>query len=133
MRFISSLLLVGFFLAADVRAADLEGVWELVSGEYRNEHGEMIAYDTIGLESLKILSGTHFSFTSMKADKFWASGTGTYSFVDGEYVEQLKFNSFGEKPGARFAFTAELDGSYWRNARWDGDVRVEYEVWRRVE
>lgn len=133
MKFITMVFLVSTFYSLSAHSADVEGVWELVSGEYKNEHGEMIAYDEIGLKSLKIISGSHFSFTSMKGDDFWASGSGTYSFSEGRYVEELKFNSFGEKPGAQFSFSAELDGEYWRNARWDDGERVEFEVWKRVD
>ncbi|WP_299597571.1 hypothetical protein [uncultured Microbulbifer sp.] len=126
-------LLFSAILSMDAMASDVEGVWELVAGEYRNEHGEMIAYESLGLKSLKIISGSYFSFTSMKADAFWASGSGTYTFSGGQYVEELTFNSFGEKPGARFTFVAEIDEGVWRNSRWEDDVRVEYEVWQRVE
>ena len=133
MRVFSLVFLLSAFFSLSAQASDVEGVWELVSGEYRNEHGEMVTYDSIGLKSLKIISGSHFSFTSMKGDDFWASGSGTYSFADGRYVEALKFNSFGEKPGALFAFSAELDGEYWRNSRWEEGERVEFEVWKRVD
>ena len=133
MKFFTLLFLVNFLFSVHSHAAEIEGVWELVAGEYKNEHGEMVAYDQIGLKSLKIISGSYFSFTSMQGSQFWASGSGTYSFIDGRYVEELKFNSFGEKPGALFSFSAELDGDYWRNARWDDGERVEFEVWKRVD
>lgn len=133
MKFSIFTFIFGILFSVSAYASDIEGVWELVSGEYKNEHGEMVAYDEIGLKSLKIISGSHFSFTSMKGERFWASGSGSYSFSEGRYVEELKFNSFGEKPGARFSFSADLDGEYWRNARWDNGERVEFEVWKRVE
>lgn len=114
-------------------ASTLDGVWKLVSGEYVNEKGELVDYQTIDLQSLKVISGSHFSFTSMKGDKFWASGTGTYEITDGKYIEKLWHNSFGEKRGATFTFDTRIEEKYWYNSRWDGEKRVEHEVWRKVE
>lgn len=114
-------------------ATELEGVWELVSGEYVDGEGKLISYESIKLNSLKVISTTHFSFTSIKEGKFWASGTGTYKLKSGQYKEVIKYNSFGENPGAVFVFNTKIEGNYWFNSRWDGNTRVEYEVWRRVE
>lgn len=114
-------------------STDLQGVWQLESGEYVNGEGELISYESLNMQSLKIISESHFSFTSMKGDTFWASGTGSYEFSDGKYIESLQLNSFGEAPGAVFEFDSKIDGDYWYNTRWKEGTRVEYEVWKRVE
>lgn len=129
---IVSLLLILFACPA-AAAGTLEGAWELVAGEYVNEQGELVDYHSIQLHSLKVIAGSHFSFTSMRGEKFWASGTGTYALVGGKYIETLQHNSFGEKAGATFTFDTKVEDKYWFNARWEGDKRIEYEVWRKVE
>lgn len=126
-------LLLLLFITPYSYATQLEGAWELVSGEYVDADGKLIDYQSIELNSLKIISTNHFSFTSVKEGKFWASGSGTYQLSNGKYKEVLNYNSFGESPGAEFIFTTKVDGEYWFNSRWNGDKRVEYEVWRRIE
>ncbi|GGD62954.1 hypothetical protein [Lacimicrobium alkaliphilum] len=128
------ILVIFLALTATVAgASELEGAWELVSGEYVDPKGELIDYQAIEMKSLKVISGSHFSFTSMKGDEFWASGTGTYAFEQGNYTETLGYNSFGVKPGGTFSFKSKVEGEYWYNSRWEGDKRVEYEVWQRIK
>ncbi|MDQ2075872.1 hypothetical protein [Marinimicrobium sp. ABcell2] len=127
------LLVYFLFIGATAAANDLAGVWELVSGEYIDGEGELLDYEALELQSLKMISNSHFSFTSMKGNEFWASGTGTYEIVNGKYIETLQYNSFDEAPGTTFTFDTKVEDEYWYNSRWEGDVRVEYEVWRRLE
>jgi hypothetical protein len=115
------------------RANDISGEWELVSGEYTNAKGELIDYQELNMKSLKIVTDSHFSFISMKGNEFWASGAGTYEFKDGKYTEKLGYNSFKAVPGSVFTFTSKVQGGFWYNARWEGEKRVEYEVWQRVK
>ncbi|WP_051234933.1 hypothetical protein [Marinimicrobium agarilyticum] len=114
-------------------ANELEGVWELVSGEYVDSEGQLVKYNSLDLRSLKILSPTHFSFTSVKEGEFWAAGSGTYKVENGKYTEILSYNSFGQSHGSEFVFDTRVEKDFWYNSRWDGEKRVEYEVWRRVE
>ncbi|MCQ3829259.1 hypothetical protein HXX02_07360 [Microbulbifer elongatus] len=124
-----ALSLISSFASAD----NLTGAWELVSGSYVDNKGTLLDYQELDFKALKIISDRHFSFTSMKGGKFWASGTGTYEVADGKYTETLHFNSFGEQSGAKFVFTTRVEDEYWYNERWKDGERVEYEVWRRVE
>ncbi|ALS98053.1 hypothetical protein [Lacimicrobium alkaliphilum] len=133
MKQIKMLVIFLIFAAGAAAEGELEGVWELVSGEYVDPKGELVDYQTMKMKSLKIISDSHFSFTSMKGDEFWASGTGKYDFKQGKYTEKLHYNSFGAEPGSEFSFDSKLEGEYWYNSRWDGDKRVEYEVWQRIE
>ncbi len=114
-------------------ASELNGAWRLVSGEYINENGERIDYIESGMASIKVLSDRHFSFTSEKGGRFWASGTGTYHWEQGVYTESLLYNSFGQTPGTEFQFKARLEGDRWYNSRWQDDKRVEFEVWQRID
>jgi hypothetical protein len=119
-------------LAGCCKTNSLEGTWELLEGEYVDKQGNMITYKEVGMKSLKMISGTHFSFTSMKGDEFWAGGTGTYQLQDGVYTESLTYNSFGEKPGTQFSFEYKLEGGHWTNSRWQDGKRVEFEIWRKL-
>ncbi|WP_160154647.1 hypothetical protein [Microbulbifer sp. ALW1] len=112
---------------------DLTGVWELVSGNYVDGSGKLVNYKDLDLKALKVISDSHFSFTSMKGDVFWASGTGSYELSEGQYIETLRYNSFGEPAGTTFAFTTRIEESLWYNERWKDGERVEYEVWQRIE
>lgn len=124
--------LMCFAYAGVCIAEDLSGTWQLMSGEYLNQSGEVINYQQAGMRAIKIYSTTHFSFTSMKSADFWAAGTGTYTQANGLYTETLLMNSFGEPVGARYEFQSELKGNCLRNERWQESVRVEYEVWCRL-
>lgn len=131
------ILLLFVTCAPTLVAQPLSGVWELAAGEYVNERGILVNYQTLNLKSTKILTDTHFSFTSMKGDAFWAAGTGTYALVDGRYTETLQLNSFGQKAGSTFEFDTTMETSdetiLWYNARWQNGKRVEFEVWRKVQ
>ncbi len=132
MKKLALVVLLSVF-GSSVSANDLTGVWALESGEYVNNEGETVDYKSIGLQSTKIISQSYFSFTSMRGGDFWASGSGRYELDDGKYIEKLEHNSFSEKPGATFTFKTKIDDDVWYNSRWEGDERVEYEVWRRIE
>ena len=114
-------------------AENLNGVWELVSGNYVDGSGKLVEYRNLDMRALKIITDTHFSFTSMKGGDFWASGTGTYKLSGGKYIETLRYNSFGEETGAVFSFRTKIEESTWYNERWEDGKRVEYEIWQRVE
>ena len=127
------LFLLSVWVSPFAVAQDLAGAWELVSGEYIDAEGELVNYGESDLQSVKILSATHFSFTSMKGRDFWAAGTGTYQLANGQYTETLQLNSFAAEPGTTFTFDTRVEDGYWYNSRWEEDKRVEYEVWRQVE
>nr|WP_010130182.1 hypothetical protein [Microbulbifer agarilyticus] len=121
-------------LMSSVSAAnELIGVWKLVSGNYADGSGTLVDYKDLDMQALKVISTSHFSFTSMKGADFWASGTGTYELADGKYTETLHYNSFGQAAGAKFAFNTRIEDTHWYNERWKDGKRVEYEVWQRVE
>jgi hypothetical protein len=110
-----------------------QGVWELVSGEYVNHEGKLIQYKELELKSVKIISGNQFSFVTMSGDKFWSAGSGTFRIQNTEYIEVPEYNSFQSPKGAEYSFNYHIDKNTWTNARWEKDVRVEYEVWQLKE
>ena len=127
------LLIYALTFSAVAWAEKPNGVWELISGEYVDEKGMLIDYKSLNLQAVKVLSDTHFSFTTMKGDVFWASGTGTYQLEHGKYTETIKLNSFGQPEGKEFNFDAKFENGHWYNTRWKDGKKVEFEVWRRIE
>ena len=113
------------------------GSWELVSSKsiYSDT---TISADMSALQSIKILSQTHFAYvTTMKAQDsiiFVRAGSGTYSFNEKEYVEKIEYSSVPEMLGKAYDFTHEIKGDTWSHI---GDlenfnVKIE-EVWRRTK
>ncbi|GHE87581.1 hypothetical protein [Thalassotalea profundi] len=108
------------------------GTWQLVSGEYLNDKQVMISYDSLGLSSQKIINEQHFSFVSMANGKFWAAGTGTYTYNEKEYFESPKMASYPLESGGVYTFKYKIQDNLWHNERWHNNIRVEYEIWQKV-
>ena len=130
--------LLGFVFTALLMTASpsysqsLQGVWELVEGEYINHEGKLIQYKDLGLKSTKIISGKHFSFVTMSGEKFWSSGSGTFRTDAKQYIENPIYNSFSSPKGKEYVFRYQVENNIWLNSRWENGVRVEFETWRRV-
>jgi hypothetical protein len=110
----------------------LAGAWELVSGSYVGEGNAVVNYDDAEIKSLKVLSGNRFSFTTTAKGAFYAAGCGEYIVQDGLYVEIPTLASIPEMVGRRYEFSYRLDGDTWVNERWQANVCVEREIWRRI-
>lgn len=108
------------------------GSWELVSGEYINHEGNLVLYKDLNLRSMKVITGSHFSFVTMSGDKFWSSGAGTFKFTNNEYIESPSYTSFNSPKGKKYVFKYRIEGDKWFSSRWESEKRVEYEVWHRI-
>ncbi len=124
------LFLFSFSLHANENV--FSGTWQLISGEYIDQKGNLVSYEKLNLRSLKVISKTHFSFVTMSGDKFWSSGSGTFKYTNDEYIESPLYTSFNSPKGKQYVFKYKLDGKTWFSSRWDNEQRVEYEVWKRV-
>ncbi|KRG69100.1 hypothetical protein [Pseudoxanthomonas dokdonensis] len=113
-------------------ASPFAGTWQLVDGEYLDEHGQTIRYRDVGMQSLKVLDEANFSFTSMANGKFWSAGAGQYHHHDKVYIETPRYTSYDVPAGQRYEFRYQLQGDRWTNERWEQGRRVEREVWQRV-
>ncbi len=109
------------------------GTWQLVSGEYINDKKELISYESLGISSQKVINEHYFSFVSMANGTFWAAGSGKYTFTDTEYIESPNVASYPLEDGGNYSFTYRFEGKLWHNARWHGETRVEYEVWKKID
>lgn len=85
-----------------------DGSWELISGEYQNNKGAIIQYEDLKIDSIKVISGTHFSFVSMSGDKFWSSGAGSYRFTEKKYIESPIYTSYGATLGKEYVLPIPL-------------------------
>ncbi|WP_076408452.1 hypothetical protein [Shewanella sp. UCD-KL12] len=117
------------------------GSWQLASGKYLDDKGEWQDYAALNLKAIKVISASHFSFTTMKEvekegvtkQEFWAAGTGHYEFTDSRYIEYPQLNSFGVAEGESFAFEYEIKGQELHTKRVEKDVLKEVEVWLRLD
>ncbi len=110
----------------------LVGAWELVSGFYVGENGEVTNYENAKVKSLKVLSVRKFSFVTTANGSFYAAGGGDYFVENDVYMEIPGLASEPAMIGQRFAFQFKLEGDTWTNSRRQKGVVVESEVWKRV-
>ncbi|SRR5258706_2163594 len=109
------------------------GAWELVSGSYIGEDNTVTNYEDAEIKSLKVLSESKFSFITSAKGTFYAAGGGEYVAENGLYAETPTLASHSAMLGQRYEFQYELDGNTWTNSRWQDGVRVEFEVWKRIQ
>lgn len=119
-----------------VKFNPLIGTWQLVSGQYLDEKQQWVDYKSLHLTSIKIISKSHFSFTTMKSvqgtKQFWAAGTGTYQLTDKYYIETPELNSFGVTEDAEFKFEYTIKQDKLFTKRIENGVLNEEEVWQRI-
>ncbi|QQX81965.1 hypothetical protein JK628_09200 [Shewanella sp. KX20019] len=139
MLFFSAWLLLAFPLSAAHNP--FIGSWSLVSGKYLDGKGEWVNYGDLKLSAIKVISASHFSFTTMKnigteaepKSEFWAAGTGRYKYTETEYTEYPEFNSFGVKPNTPFTFFYEISEDKWQTRRIEDGVLKEQELWIKLD
>ncbi|MGE8279750.1 MAG: hypothetical protein ACN6O2_04875 [Stenotrophomonas sp.] len=110
----------------------LQGAWQLQSGESVDPHGAVVDYTSQKLAGSKVLADGRFAFTTTRDGAFWAGGSGTYRSEAGQYVETPLMASYPLEKGGSYTFRYTLEGDLWTLERWQGERRVEREVWQRV-
>ena len=129
-------------LASELMTNPFIGSWQLESGKYLDDKDEWQDYKSLNLKAIKVISSSHFSFTTMKeieqADgekkqEFWAAGTGRYEFTDSLYIEYPELNSFGVVSGESFAFEYRIKGQELHTKRIEQGELKEVEVWQRLD
>ena len=128
------LIIISLAFTFTVNAVEnkFNGSWKLISGEYLNDKGTVIQYEDLKISSIKVISGTHFSFVSMSGSKFWSSGAGSYRFTESEYIESPIHTSYGATLGKEYIFKYKVENDTWYNSRWNKGKRVEYEIWKKL-
>ena len=102
----------------------------LITGRKRD--GE-ISKRTPGVrKTMKILSGTRFQWIAYNTEttKFSGTGGGTYTTIDGKYVENIEFFSKdGSRVGASLPFEYEIVDGEWHHSGLSSKGAPIYEIW----
>ncbi|MFY0627433.1 MAG: hypothetical protein JXR07_14120 [Reichenbachiella sp.] len=108
----------------------LSGAW-LMSGRKRN--GEIQSRDiSRPRKTMKILSGTRFQWIAynIETKEFKGTGGGSYSTIDGEYVENIEFFSKDDaKVGLSLKFNFEIVEGAWHHSGFSSKGDPIYEIW----
>jgi len=126
------LLLSLLLFSLSAHANPFIGTWELVAGEVVNEQGELQTYSALKMKAIKVIAEHHYSFISMSGDTFWGAGSGRYEFDQTHYVEMPLYTSYPLAPNSEYRFLYQIKNNEWHNERWQGDQRVEFEIWRKL-
>jgi len=109
---------------------NLAGAW-LISGRMRD--GELQKRDTNRpRKTMKILSDTRFQWIAYNTEtkEFMGTGGGTYTTIDGKYIENIEFFSRDDnRVGASLQFDYELKDSDWHHSGLSSKGNPIYEVW----
>tara|TARA_Y100000748_G_scaffold246672_1_gene211181 strand:+ start:4045 stop:4743 length:699 start_codon:yes stop_codon:yes gene_type:complete len=108
----------------------LKGAW-LMSGIERR--GEMRMRDTNrSRKTLKMLAGGRFQWIAYDINKkgFYGTGGGTYSAVDGKYIENIEFFSRDSNTvGKSLEFDFEIKDGDWHHRGFSSKGDPKYEIW----
>ena len=113
----------------DGSPGELEGAW-LITGRERD--GEMRRYQPGVRKTMKILSGTRFQWIAYNVETggFFGTGGGTYSTIDGKYIENIEFFSRdGQRVGASLQFDFNRVDSEWHHKGLSSKGNPIYEIW----
>jgi hypothetical protein len=117
----------------DNSIAPLAGVWQITD---RMQENGLVPIQRSGTrKTLKILTGTRFQWFAIDpATKLFAgTGGGTYTFMNGEYTENIEFFSRDNtRVGAKLAFEGKLENGKWHHSGLSSKGDKIYEVWGRV-
>ncbi|HLW32681.1 MAG TPA: hypothetical protein VKX40_10500 [Aequorivita sp.] len=110
----------------------LEGAW-LMSGRVVN--GETSTRDTSGpRKTMKILSGTRFQWIAYDTatKQFMATGGGTYTTINGKYVENIEFFSRDDsRVGMELTFNYSLTNANWHHSGLSSKGEPINEIWSK--
>lgn len=113
----------------DGQPGSLNGAW-LMAGRKRD--GEISRREEGPRKTMKILSGTRFQWIAYHTEttRFSGSGGGTYTTVDGKYVENIDFFSRdSSRVGAALDFNYELVDGEWHHSGLSSKGDPIYEIW----
>ncbi len=111
----------------------LHGAW-LFTG--RKDGDELKPYTPGARKTMKILSGTRFQWAAYNTEtkQFSGTGGGTYTSVDGNYVENIDFFSRdNNRVGASLDFSFDLQGDTWHHSGFSSKGDPLYELWTKRE
>lgn len=130
-------------LSGNTKNGKLEETWEkisdskdLLTGNWvitgRKQEGELSRSNPGARRTIKILSGGRFQWIAFNSEtkEFSGTGGGTYTAVDGKYVENITFFSRDDKRvGASLGFEFELKNGEWHHSGMSSIGSPIYEIW----
>ncbi len=108
----------------------LEGPW-LMAGRVRDGKRQLRNTDR-PRKTMKILSGTRFQWIAYNTEtkQFMGTGGGTYTTINGEYVENIEFFSRDDsKAGLSLSFNYELINNEWDHKGFSSKGDPLHEIW----
>ncbi|PIW04305.1 MAG: membrane or secreted protein [Cytophagales bacterium CG17_big_fil_post_rev_8_21_14_2_50_40_13] len=102
----------------------------LITGRKRD--GEISRSTPGARKTMKILSGTRFQWIAYNVDngQFSGTGGGTYTTINGKYVENIEFFSRDvTRVGASLSFDYEVKDSEWHHSGLSSKGDPIYEIW----
>lgn len=113
----------------DGTPGDLVGSW-LITGRRRN--GELRRSTPGTRKTMKILSGTRFQWIAYDTGNggFYGTGGGTYTTIEGKYVENIEFFSRdNSRAGATLDFDYKLENNEWYHSGLSSKGEPLMEIW----
>ena len=111
---------------------NLSGAW-LMSGSERR--GEMRMREiNRPRKTMKMLAGNRFQWIAYDTSKkgFYGTGGGTYTAIDGEYVENIEFFSRDSNTvGKSLEFNFEIKEGDWHHKGFSSKGDPKYEIWTK--
>jgi hypothetical protein len=108
----------------------LKGPW-LMAGRVRDGKRQLRNTDR-PRKTMKILSGTRFQWIAYNTEtkQFMGTGGGTYTTINGEYVENIEFFSRDDsKAGLSLSFNYELTNNEWDHKGFSSKGDPLHEIW----
>lgn len=95
----------------------IEGTWQLLSAENITGEDTVFTDYTVGMKGIKMINQNYFAFFSHDLNKGtdslntkYGSGSGSYTYQDGHYVENLEYCTARQWEGNTFEFDLILQG-----------------------
>lgn len=110
----------------------LNGAW-LMSARFK-EGTKQLRDTTNPRKTMKILSGTRFQWIAYNTEskKFMATGGGSYSTLNGDYVENIEFFSRDDsRVGVSLKFNFELFDNKWQHKGFSSKGNPIHEIWSK--
>tara|TARA_B100000287_G_scaffold245591_1_gene230962 strand:- start:4229 stop:4927 length:699 start_codon:yes stop_codon:yes gene_type:complete len=125
-----SLKIDGKEFSKNIDENNLSGSW-LMSGIERR--GEMRMRDiNRPRKTMKLLAGNRFQWIAYDISKkgFYGTGGGTYTAIDGKYVENIEFFSRDSNTvGKSLEFDFEIEDGDWHHKGFSSKGDPKYEIW----
>ncbi len=119
---------------------ELEGTWELVSGEYISPNDTLVVPQSPSAKAIKVINKTHFATVHQDPSrKEIYCNAGTYTLDEDIYTENLLFVSDMGSIGMTISFTSKIEGDQWtvtgplKESDEQGPGWELVEVWKKVK